>query len=61
MRLKDIVIVTHDEQYNPASDITGLIENILRSVNMDTYNEQYVVHLTVDKVDKIECGEDDED
>lgn len=51
MRLLDKTILTEDEEYRPESRISQLIRDDLEKVLTDLYNEQYVVRITVDRVD----------
>jgi len=60
MRLKDITLVTEDEQCSPARGLAEQIEAVLEDLEMDTYNKQYVVRLTVDQVDEDLPVQDDD-
>lgn len=52
MRKLDVTIVTEDEEYLAIDRILERVEVALQSLNLDTYNETYVVRLTVDTVDQ---------
>lgn len=53
MRILDKTFLTEDEGYDPAGKIAEQVENALRNLRpkLDPYNEQYIVRVTVDKVD----------
>ncbi len=59
-RLLDDTFTTDDEEWNPPRRIAQKIEDLLGALAMDTYNEEYVVRITVDKVDRPVATEDDE-
>ena len=63
MRLADKTHVTEDEEFNPAAKIATLVEYMLeRQLQLDTYNNEYVIRITVDKVDHVpetNGGDDD--
>lgn len=53
VRILDKTFLTEDESYMPSEKIASKIEICLEELEMDTYNEEYVVRVTVDKVDPI--------
>lgn len=52
MRLLDKTFLTEDEQYNAASCLGEQVAEALETLDLDTYNKQYVVRVTVDVVDE---------
>lgn len=55
MRLLDKTFLTEDEQYDIPSNVSGQVEEFLSELKFDSYNEIYVIRITVDKIDnKIE-------
>lgn len=44
------VFVTEDEECDPATKLAQQVEIFLETLNMDTYNDTYVVKIVVDKV-----------
>lgn len=53
------VFVTEDEGYDPAGTISRKIAACLRAMKIDSYNEQYVVRVTVDKLTEVQEGGDE--
>lgn len=51
MRLLDNTWISEDEGTFPEARIAEQIEAKLKTLNLDPYNQQYVIRLTVDKVD----------
>lgn len=52
MRLLDKTIMTEDEGWNLAFGIASQIREHLKRLKLDSYNNQYVVRVTVDQVDE---------
>jgi hypothetical protein len=42
--------LTQDEEYNAPGHIADKVRRFLETLQLDTYNERYVVKITVDKV-----------
>lgn len=51
MTMAERTFLTQDEEFNPAVKISEQVEIFLESLNLDTYNEIYVIRIIVDKVD----------
>jgi len=52
MRLDDKTFITYDEEGSSVeSRIARRIEEVLTALNLDTYNEQYVIRITIDRID----------
>lgn len=49
-RLGTRVYLTEDEEYGVPSHIADKVQRFLETLQLDTYNERYVVKITVDKV-----------
>lgn len=52
MRLLDKTWLTRDEEYCPERRLEELLAEELEKLKLDTYNGEYVVRVTVDKVDE---------
>jgi hypothetical protein len=56
MRLDDKTFITRDEEGSIVTlRIGNLVQELLEALKLDTYNEQYIIRITVDKIDS---GED---
>jgi hypothetical protein len=44
------VYLTQDEEYNVSGHIADKVRRFLETFQLDTYNERYVIEVTVDKV-----------
>jgi hypothetical protein len=42
--------LTQDEEYNVPSHIADKVRRFLETLQLDTYNERYVIKVTVDQV-----------
>lgn len=51
MTLLDKTILTCDEEYEPHERIADAVRSLIDGLKLDTYNAQYVVHISVHKVD----------
>ena len=50
-RLLDKTTLTEDEGFRVPSEIGDWVERWMETLNIDSYNKQYVISLTVDEVD----------
>jgi hypothetical protein len=44
------VYLTQDEEWNVSSHIAEKVQRFLETLQLDTYNERYVIKVTVDQV-----------
>jgi hypothetical protein len=44
------VYLTQDEEYNVPGHIADKVRRFLETLQLDTYNQRYVIKVTVDKV-----------
>lgn len=63
MRILDKTFLAEDEGWNLPVSISRQIVSHLRSLRMDSYNNKYVIRLTVDVIDDElpETPDDDEE
>jgi len=54
----DKTLTTHDEESGAHWRIGNDVEELLQQLKLDTYNNAYVVRITVDKVDVRPCEEE---
>lgn len=52
MKILDKTWLSYDEECNSSSKIAEQLEKALDHLKFDTYNEQYVIHVTVYRVDE---------
>lgn len=46
-KIAEVVFVTEDEQYRPDIDIAEKVRELLEKHLMDTYNNRYIVRVSV--------------
>lgn len=52
------VYLTQDEEYNVSGHIAEKVRRFLETLQLDTYNERYVVKITVDQVSPADTNTD---
>ena len=53
MRVLDKTIVTEDEGFEIAGTVADAVRTWLEELKIDSYNEQYSIRVTVDRIDDL--------
>jgi hypothetical protein len=55
------VYLTQDEEYNVPSHIAEKVRRFLETLQLDTYNERYVIKVSVDQVSPVDPETDSDE